>query len=145
MDPLILIIEEIDRMRHDLTQLENELSDCEVRIDFRKDDPRYIRLSTEKDLVLRNLCDIRKELCAKGKRCHIASFLHLGPHLKFDLSYSDKPTRKCDLRQERRRYGGRVVVCVVLTFSDGCSYTQKGMYAITSRQLQLLRPAADSL
>lgn len=69
MDPLILIIEEIDRMRTDLVRLEGELSDCEVRIDFKKDDPRYIRLSNEKELILNNLCDIRKELCQKGNGC----------------------------------------------------------------------------
>ena len=67
MDPLILIIEEIDRMRRDLDKLDSDLSDCETRIDFRQDDARYVRLSAEKDLILKNLCEIRLELCGKGK------------------------------------------------------------------------------
>ena len=66
MDPLILIIEEVERMRCDIDNLEIELSDCETRMDFNKDHPRYTRLLVEKDLVLRNLCDLRKELCQKG-------------------------------------------------------------------------------
>lgn len=67
MDPLILIIEEIDRMRRDIDKLDSDLADCELRIDFRPDDARYARLTTEKGLVLNNLCEIRKELCMKGE------------------------------------------------------------------------------
>jgi hypothetical protein len=66
MDPLILIIEEIDRMRRDLDKLETELTDCEMRIDFQPDNQRYLRLRNEKELVLKNLCDIRKELLQKA-------------------------------------------------------------------------------
>ena len=67
MDPLILIIEEIERIRGDADNLEVELTDCETRMDFHRDDPRYQRLLSDKDKIMKNLCDIRKELCQKGK------------------------------------------------------------------------------
>ena len=66
MDPLILIIQEVERLRSDIDKLESDLTDCESRIDFRPNNPRYQRLSAEKDLVLKNLCDLRFELCQKG-------------------------------------------------------------------------------
>ena len=70
MDPLMMVIDEIVRLREDVTKLEQDISDCEVRIDFQPQDPRYIRLCTEKELVLKNLCDIRMELCQKGNLQH---------------------------------------------------------------------------
>jgi hypothetical protein len=66
MDPLILIVEEIGHVRRDLEQLEVELTDCEVRPGLCKDNLRYVRLVSEKELVLKNLCDIRTELLQKA-------------------------------------------------------------------------------
>lgn len=65
-DPLFLIIEEIERIRSEIEQYESDISDCEVRIDFKPDKPRYLRLCEEKNRLMKNLADIRSELCAKG-------------------------------------------------------------------------------
>lgn len=66
MDPLILIIDEVERIKRDCEKIETELSDCEARIDFTEQNPRYVRLRTEKDLMLKNLCDVRMELCKRA-------------------------------------------------------------------------------
>lgn len=101
MDPLILIIEEVDRMRRDIEKLEDALTDCEFRIDFRKDDPRYVRLTTEKDLLLKNLCDIRKELCQKGECVYAEILAKEFVTSVISFSCSNRHARKCDICQER--------------------------------------------
>ncbi len=67
MDPLILIVDELHRARADVEKYESELSECEARIDFTPQNARYNRLLLEKELVLKNLCDLRLELSKKGK------------------------------------------------------------------------------
>lgn len=67
MDPLILIVEELHRARGDVERYETDLTDCESRPDFNPQGPRYNRLLLEKELVLKNLCDLRLELSKKGK------------------------------------------------------------------------------
>ncbi len=66
MDPLMLIIDELVRIKGDCEKIETELTDCEARIDFTTQNARYVRLSAEKDLMLKNLCDIRMELCKRA-------------------------------------------------------------------------------
>lgn len=70
MDPLILIIDEVERIKRDCDKIEAELSDCEARIDFTPQNARYVRLSAEKDLMLKNLCDVRTELCKRAIDMH---------------------------------------------------------------------------
>eukprot|EP01032_Pedospumella_encystans_P038793 gene38793-43971_t len=66
MDPLILIVDELHRARADVDKYESELSECEARIDFTPQNARYNRLLLEKELVLKNLCDLRLELSKKA-------------------------------------------------------------------------------
>lgn len=66
MDPLILIIEELHRARTDVEKYETDLSEMEARPDFNHKNARYNRLLWEKDLVLKNLCDLRLDLSKKG-------------------------------------------------------------------------------
>lgn len=67
MDPLILIIEELHRARTDVEKYEADLTELENRPDFNHKSARYNRLLWEKDLVLKNLCDLRSDLSKKGK------------------------------------------------------------------------------
>ena len=66
MDPLILIIEELHRARTDIEKYETDLSEMEARSDFNHKSARYNRLLFEKELVLKNLCDLRLDLSKKG-------------------------------------------------------------------------------
>lgn len=67
MDPLILIIEELERIRYDINKIEILIINLENTILFNPNDTKYIRLINEKEILLKNLCDIRLELCRKGR------------------------------------------------------------------------------
>jgi len=85
MDPLILILEELERVRLDIDKLEMALFTMEndpnhhhLHHHHHHDlhnhhpihqiptDTRYIRLINEKEMLIKNLCEIRKDLCSKG-------------------------------------------------------------------------------
>lgn len=67
MDPLILIIEELHRARTDVEKYETDLTELENSPTFNPKSARYNRLLWEKDLVLKNLCDLRSDLSKKGE------------------------------------------------------------------------------
>jgi len=73
MDPLILILEELEKVHLDVKELENTLSTMENDPNHHHNyhhalssDTRYIRLVNEKEMLIKNLCEIRKDLCNKG-------------------------------------------------------------------------------
>jgi hypothetical protein len=74
MDPLILILEELEKVRSDIEKLEMTLFTMENDPSHHhhhhhhvvSSDTRYIRLVNEKEMLIKNLCEIRKDLCNKG-------------------------------------------------------------------------------
>jgi hypothetical protein len=70
MDPLILILEELEKVRLDIDKLEMTLftmeNDPSHHHHVMSTDERYIRLVNEKEMLIKNLCEIRKDLCNKG-------------------------------------------------------------------------------
>ena len=65
MDPLILILEELEKVRLDIDKIEMALFKME-NDGYVSSDVRYIRLINEKEMLIKNLCEIRKDLCNKG-------------------------------------------------------------------------------
>jgi hypothetical protein len=64
MDPLMLIIDDMERLRLSCDQMESEITLMETNLTT--SDPRYGRLQREKEMLMANLCTIRHDLCAKG-------------------------------------------------------------------------------
>jgi hypothetical protein len=66
MDPLILILEEVARLRKDIAEHEEKLVAHESKDNFDSQNSGYLRLRNEKELFLKNIADLRMELCQKG-------------------------------------------------------------------------------
>jgi hypothetical protein len=53
------LVQELQKLRTEVTDLEVKISEIEGKFGFRGDEPRYLRLLEEKKILLSNTCEIR--------------------------------------------------------------------------------------